>query len=82
MEKPPPKANKLADIKSSPLPWVTANQPSRRAEIVLCRLRIGHIRLTHSHLISDLFPSAKLTSPSPLTTFSPVPLYHPAATHT
>ena len=54
MENPPP--NKLSEIKSSPLPWVTANQPSRRAEIVLCRLRIGHTRLTHTHLISDLFP--------------------------
>jgi len=52
----PPKANKLADIKSSPLPWVTANQPSCRAEIALRRLRIGHTRLTHTHLISDLFP--------------------------
>jgi len=51
-----PKANKLADIKSSPLPWVTANQPSRRVEVVLCRLRIRHTRLTHTHLISDLFP--------------------------
>ena len=31
--------------------WETSNRSSRREEIVLCRLRLGHTRYTHSYLL-------------------------------
>jgi len=48
--------NKLVQFKSLPLPWSSSQETSRRTEIVLSRLRIGHTRLTHSHLFTNLFP--------------------------
>jgi len=48
--------NKLANFKPHPFEWPSSNQPSRQHEIILTRLRIGHIRLTHSHILSNLFP--------------------------
>ena len=48
--------NKLAQLKSLPIPWTSSNRLSRRHEIILTRLRIGHSRLTHTHVITDLFP--------------------------
>ena len=48
-------SNKLHSIKKSPIPWSSLNRPTRREEVVLTRLRIGHIRLTHSFLYLGLF---------------------------
>lgn len=43
--------NKLRAIKDCVKAWNSSYQKSRQMEVVLCRLRIGHTRLTHSHLI-------------------------------
>ena len=37
-----PMRNKLRTIKDAPTPWVSSSNRSRRTEIILCRLRIGH----------------------------------------
>ena len=42
--------NKMKEIASTITPWKYANLP-RRWERILCRLRIGHTRLTHSFLM-------------------------------
>ena len=52
--------NKLSRIKKTTSPWPSSNLLNRRDEIVLTRLRIGHTRLTHTHLVSD---HATLTCP-------------------
>ena len=51
----PPNSNKLRFIKKSPIPWSSSNRPTRREEVVLTRLRIGHTRLTHSFIYLGLF---------------------------
>lgn len=56
LEKPKNQDNKLAKIKLIPTPWSSSNRTSRRQEIALTKLRIGHTRLTHSHLIITLVP--------------------------
>lgn len=43
--------NKLFSIKPVLREWLLSSRPSCREEIVLCRLRIGHSYLTHSHLL-------------------------------
>ena len=43
--------NKLRTIKSSISVWSTACRKSRQEEIILARMRIGHTRLTHQHLM-------------------------------
>ena len=48
--------NKLRHIKSKPSLWSTSNRNSRREEVILSRLRIGHTRLTHSYLLLNLHP--------------------------
>ena len=45
-------SNKLRTIKKDPVPWATSARESRREEVILARLRIGHTRITHSHLIN------------------------------
>lgn len=42
--------NKLHSIKSDIRPWQSV--PHRRADVILSRLRIGHTRLTHSHILT------------------------------
>ena len=44
--------NKLKEIKASVSPWTSSNRPNRREEVVISRLRIGHCRLTHEHLMT------------------------------
>ena len=44
--------NKLFAIKKSPISWTTSHRTSRREEVALARLRIGHTRLTHLYIIS------------------------------
>lgn len=49
--------NKLLRIKKTPTPWKSSFRQSRREEVVLARLRIGHSRITHSHLFNTDSPS-------------------------
>jgi len=66
-------SNKLATLEPFPIPWTSTHQPHQRHEICFTRLRIGHTRLTHSHLLSHLFPhhvtSVAPTHPLPSSTF-------------
>lgn len=39
-------------VKDSKQPWGTAFRRRNREEVVLCRLRIGHTRLTHGFLVN------------------------------
>ena len=55
LEKPPNKL--LLCVKKTPTPWKSSFSQSRREELVLIRLRIGHSRITHSHLLNPDSPS-------------------------
>src|SRR5215469_12923165 len=44
--------NYLIFIKSTLGKWTTSTRKSRREEVVLARLRIGHTRLTHGHILA------------------------------
>ena len=44
--------NKLRNVKDSIVPWDTSCRKNRYEERLLCRLRIGHTRLTHEFLMS------------------------------
>jgi ribonuclease HI/exonuclease III len=48
--------NKLRPIKATVAPWMSSCRANRREEILLCRLRIGHSRLTHGYLLRRLDP--------------------------
>ncbi|XP_023228251.1 uncharacterized protein LOC111628656 [Centruroides sculpturatus] len=43
--------NKLHEIKPTIENWTRNKQYDRRSEVILCRLRIGHTRLTHQYLL-------------------------------
>ena len=43
--------NKLRSIKDTVRQWDSSLNRNRRIEVALCRLRIGHTHLTHSHLM-------------------------------
>ena len=43
--------NKLRHIKATVRPWVSSRRASRREEVILTRLRIGHCYLTHGFLL-------------------------------
>ncbi|XP_026682766.1 uncharacterized protein LOC113469351 [Diaphorina citri] len=45
-----PNENKLRKIKNSVYPWKTSNRKSRLDEVCLMRMRVGHSKITHSHL--------------------------------
>ena len=58
-------SNKLHKIKKTPIPWSSSHRESRREEVILSRLRIGHTRLTHSFLLLTTHKtSRKFISPS------------------
>ena len=42
----------LKTVKVRAESWETSKRSNRREEIVLCRLRLGHTRYTHSYLIN------------------------------
>lgn len=44
--------SKLKTIKTDIRPWNSSSRDNRREEVVLARIRIGHTRLTHLHLIT------------------------------
>lgn len=46
-------SNKLLPIKQIPIQWSSSIRDSRREEVILTRLRIGHTRITHSHLLNN-----------------------------
>lgn len=48
--------NKLKEIKKDIKPWNSSNWRNRRDEIAVCRLRIGHSKLTHEFLFKKTSP--------------------------
>ena len=52
----PLSGNKLALIKPTIDRWSSSTHRTRHREVVLARLRIGHTRLTHGHLMSHSDP--------------------------
>ena len=48
-----PVTNKLRSIKENVSLWPSSVQKNRYFEVILTRLRIGHTRLTHGHLMSS-----------------------------
>ena len=46
-----PETNKLRSFKESIKQWQSSNQKIRKYEVMLARLRIGHTRLSHGHLM-------------------------------
>ena len=49
-------SNHFYAIKPNLKPWVTCSQPDRVREVTLARLRYGHTRLTHRHLLDRTEP--------------------------
>ena len=47
-----PQTNKLKMIRNDIKSWRSSYQQHRRNEVLLCRLRIGHTRLTHGYLMA------------------------------
>ena len=47
-----PATNKLREIKTSVKPWPSSFQVTRKHEVTLTRLRIGHTKLTHGYLMN------------------------------
>ena len=43
--------NKLRELKPNLEPWQSSSRRSRREEVILCRLRVGHTYSTHGHLL-------------------------------
>lgn len=48
-----PPTNKLRRLKDTSGAWPSSTQMDRRTEVTLCRLRIGHTRLTHGYLMEQ-----------------------------
>ena len=48
--------DKLREVKTGVHPWMNPGHSNRRVETVLARLRIGHTRLTHEHLMTNTEP--------------------------
>jgi len=45
------KDNKLREVKPRPVNWKTSHRNRRDEETTLARLRIGHTKATHEHLL-------------------------------
>src|SRR5215469_8256635 len=45
--------NSFRFIKPTLGKWTTSNRKSRREEVILAGLRIGHTRLTHGHILAE-----------------------------
>ena len=48
--------NKLRSIKNSISVWGTSCRANRYSEVILARIRIGHTKLTHQHLMTQVPP--------------------------
>ena len=59
--------NKLKKIKDSVMKWNSSEQKNRRNEVVLCRLRLGHTKLTHGYLMEGKDPPKCSTCGVPIT---------------
>jgi len=59
--------NKMKDIKETVRPWLSSNYKDRHMEVALCRLRIGHTRLTHGFLMDRSAPPFCMDCILPLT---------------
>ena len=44
-------SNKLKSIKTKTKCWESASNKNRRVEVILCRLRLGHARMTHGWIL-------------------------------
>lgn len=58
--------NKLRNIKTTTTTWKTSYRTSRKEEVVLARLRIGHSLLTHGHLMKREDPPRCHTCNTPI----------------
>ena len=59
--------NKLHRIKETVKLWISSSNRNRKHEVVLTRLRIGHCKLTHGHLMEGHPPPFCLDCLVPLT---------------
>ncbi|KAK9505958.1 hypothetical protein O3M35_009913 [Rhynocoris fuscipes] len=59
--------NKMREIRPTVAPWRSSVHGSRREEVVLTRLRIGHTRLTHGYLMARALQPLSLTCSVSLT---------------
>ena len=78
-----PPTNKLKNIKSSVKQWYTPPNLSRRQNIAITRIRIGHTLLTHSFLISKDQPPICNTCQTRITIrhiFEECPIHEPTRT--
>ena len=64
--------NKLKQIKPNVRFWKSSLQKDRHTEVVLCRLRIGHTRLTHGYLMN----TPHIPIPECMTCKSPLSIRH------
>ena len=48
---------KLLQVKANCKPFITIPGISRRSEVIMCRLRSGHTRITHGHLMESNNPN-------------------------
>ena len=62
-----PQTNKLRGLKESIEPCTSSYNSTRRTDLTLCRLRIGHSRLTHRFLMETAHPSYYQNCLVPLT---------------
>ena len=62
--------NKLYSVKPILGDWLPAYRRDRREEVVLSRIRIGHTRLTHGHLM------AKEVAPECIPCYAPYTIEH------
>lgn len=62
-----PRANKLLSIKPQIGHWASSFHRARHKEVILARLRIGHTRITHDHLMAKKPPPQCAPCDTPLT---------------
>lgn len=59
--------NKLREVKPTAKAWASSTNNDRKREVIIARLRIGHTRLTHGHLMAKSEPPICETCGLPLT---------------
>ena len=50
--------DKLREIKPEPEIWMDSGKYSRRDEVIISRMRLGHTLLTHGYLVNNDVPDA------------------------
>lgn len=61
-----PLTNKLRSIRDSARPWLTSTAQCRREEVLVCRLRLGHTRITHGYILEKASPPTCVSCNTPL----------------